>query len=732
VEAADAPAVAGRRWAGALGGCGCAALAILGLLGTGTGLGALIGGWLLSSRWEEATQEALTRWTGGEISIGDIGLRWNGVVVSDVVLLGEDGQVCARVDTVRVLLDDLWLLTEPDITLTELRLENVTLSMHQLPSGGLALPRQTLALLQSPPADMPAVRSPKVELVSVQGRIELPPPALPVPASPGVPPGEVPSPDLSVKIERIALGQAELAGALRWAELDLEKIELVSSGGSQVHVARAQLRPPPAGHAGAVGWAALSELQLDTPGGQARLQQVTVDTPALGAVSSFGVVTLAGIRVEADTEKAEIESIRVDPGGPWVGGTLPLGSVTLQGCNLLVPRRWRALLGMAEHLAADAGVPWPELDIDTVTLAGGVPLGRATIQDLRAEGMLVTRAGMRWRRGSTGALVAGPGLGIERVYVGPGDWSFVGAPRVSWAEVVGVRGAIDPYGPWLGLEGDIVALLPSGTAVAQATARDVDASVSVGTRSGTLRAGQVVATDTVLQPTAWTARATAAQTVKLILRSTSGELTFDAGQVELGPTTLADRPVVPRISASVIDVRSGEDVVAGADRVTFEGTSLTVEGGDWWTVLVAPHAIMVPSVIREYVPVTLGGALGTHRPWWGIDLGGLPLELHRASGQVALHVEDRVLSKKSWDIALESWSVGPPGDVAPLTASGKLGRGTWSATGVAQPDGKLSLSIEAKDLEGKDLEPFVARSLTEAGLKASWSWPWTWGSTSSG
>jgi hypothetical protein len=160
-------------------------------------------------------------------------------------------------------------------------------------------------------------------------------------------------------------------------------------------------------------------------------------------------------------------------------------------------------------------------------------------------------------------------------------------------------------------------------------------------------------------------------------------------------------------------------VVAGADRVTFEGTSLTVEGGDWWTALVSPHAVMVPSVVREYVPVTLGGSLGTHRPWWGIDLGGLPLELHRASGQAILHLEDRVVAKKTWEVTLESWSVGPPGDVAPLTASGKLARGTFQATGVAQPDGKLSVSLGAKDMEGKELEVYVARALSELGLKAS-------------
>jgi hypothetical protein len=467
----------------------------------------------------------------------------------------------------------------------------------------------------------------------------------------------------------------------------------------------------------ALGTVALSEVQLSAAGGQARVHQVSVDAPTLGPVSTFGLMTLSEILIEADTEKAEIDVVRVDPGGPWVDGTLPLGQLTLQGCNLHVPRRWRALLGMAEHLAADAGAPWPELDIDRITLAGGVPLGRATIQDLRADGVRVTRTGVHWRLGSTGALVAGPGLGIERVYLGTGDWSFVGAPRVSEAEVVGVRGAIDPYGPWLGLEGDIVALLPSGTAVARATARDVDASVSVGTRSGTLRAQQVVATDTVLQPTAWTARETAAETVKLVLRSTSGELTFDAGRVELGPTTLAERPVIPRISASVIDVRSGEDVVGGADRVTFEGTSLTVEGGDWWTALVSPHAVTVPSVVREYVPVTLGGSLGTHRPWWGIDLGGLPLELHRAAGTSIIHLEDREVGKRSWDIALESWSIGPPGDVAPLTASGKLAKGTWQATGVAQPDGKLSLALEGEGFEAKEFDVYVARPLAELGLK---------------
>jgi len=428
---------------------------------------------------------------------------------------------------------------------------------------------------------------------------------------------------------------------------------------------------------------------------------------------ALGPVQLPGISVSApEAETIEISNVAAAV-EPWTLGADTLTVTSLQVGELsadLGATGWRVPDAAVAILEGAEGIPWPTVGIeaiavDSLLLQAGSGDERATAR-VRSASLKPTTLtvgptpALAWGAVGTGAVTLSRGgtelVSMTGLSIGAGEIDG-SATRLSvpWAQARGLEATLRKGERWFAV--------PTGTWVI--FGRPGAPGAWSGLRIGTVELTSLDAD--IVAPSG-----------TLTLVAESGE----ASAVGLDPSAARPWSVGSAKLAGLTAASEGETFATVGSVILGETGLLSASGAEVWTRLRKNRSIKLPPVVRDHAPSWVGGTLeDSAAPWFGVELDTLPWQPKQARiTKAIIHLDDARNADPplQWTVNLASASVGPKGkDHLPITATGTVAEGSFSASGGLYPKGKAVVDVTAKKLSLKELTPYVDDLLDAFGLK---------------
>lgn len=172
-------------------------------------------------------------------------------------------------------------------------------------------------------------------------------------------------------------------------------------------------------------------------------------------------------------------------------------------------------------------------------------------------------------------------------------------------------------------------------------------------------------------------------------------------------------------------VVQGLDDVLRAKHVSLDSAGvLTLDQPNLWLRSRTDGLLDAPPVFAKSIPDFIGGQQADpDAPWYGIDLGFLPITPTRISANGgSIHLIDRAHPVKTvdWEIAIVQAGVGPlTAGKLPISLDGRVGDAAVSLTGDLEGSGRFRGSARVRDLPITSLSPYVQSSLDKHHLVVS-------------
>lgn len=469
-----------------------------------------------------------------------------------------------------------------------------------------------------------------------------------------------------------------------------------------------------------IGVLEINELSVELTSPEAR---ASVSVPSL---STTGLVLILEGQVELalgpvsipDLELSAPESEIIDVSGitaqiaPWSPGGegIELGAVQVERVSVdLGARGWRVPDAAATALAGGEGIPWPAVEITSVTVAhlglaagGGAERSRANVAGVQIETTTLTlgpEPALAWGPVATGSVTLSSTdaevVHIDRLNISAGSIDRA-ATRVALDRVAagGLQATLRKGERWFAVPTGTWALFArpgapgawSGLHVGQIELGSLDAQIIAPSGTMSIRCGGGSATDVGLDPS-------------------------------------VARPW--RVGSAVLDglTIASDEPFATVARVSLQqGGLLAAEGVELWTRLRKNRSLKLPPVVRDHAPSWVGGDLTDGgASWYGVELGTLPWQPKQATLRDAIiHLDDARNADPplQWMVAISSASIGPMGkERLPFSAVGTVAEGSFEANGGLRSTGTAVVNLAAKQVSLKALTPYVDDLLDTLGLK---------------